>query len=94
MEEFTTRHEEPDGIGALSFVRLYRIIQDAIYGYLMPGTTFPAAVFNHLGGSTTFTLHDGRRLAILLEDCSSQSSSQPGDECAPLDSDQVKPEDS
>ena len=82
MEEFTIRREEQDGIGHPSFVLLYETIRAAIYGYLMPGTTFPATVFDHSGISATFTLRDGRQVAILLRDCSNLSSSQPGAECA------------
>ena len=92
MEEFTTRREEQDGIGAQSFVRHCETILPAISELLMPGTTFQVAKKGHFSISANFITPDGRQVFVLLVDCSNPLLLQPGDASVVPEGDQAKPE--
>lgn len=68
MDEFTTRQEEPAGIGRQSFEHLSETILELIFGYLMPGTTFQKMGHGLSITSVSFMTNDCQRVTIQLED--------------------------
>lgn len=92
MEGYITHQGEQVGIGLQSFGQHFATILTLAsrlrtLGIISLDITVPSPSVT----LATFTHRDGKQGTIRWEDCSSLSSSQPGDECAAPVSEKAKP---